>query len=336
MSTTLTQIIGHWKQVRDNAQDAATRDMAQRVIDMHESHPAAIKDSTPDMTTEIDGAGTGGSGDDPPQLSPDLDGTPPGEQKGTGGAGGTGGTGGTTPDVDGTPPPTGGGNPSELIEKYRTKLPENMPAVFDLQVEGTGKTLRQVIESAAEKTGTPAILLAGQAWQETKAGLYGKPELTAKFGKPGDVAAGEVLDSVVETSTINPGNGMSDSGILQVNPNTLQIVVNGGRMGQGDQTVDLPPHPELAGLDPRNVEDAFVIAGTHMKDFHDIYSRKDFVTSEGDAWDYALRAYVGGPGAVVPGNPHVNGVGGGDPTYVSKVHDHMTDFAAGSAPRWPA
>lgn len=231
---------------------------------------------------------------------------------------------GADPDLDGG-----------VVNTHQSTLPSGMPAVFDLEVGGTGKTLRQLTEDAAEKTGTPAIILAGQMWQETKAGLWGTdPEFSARYGKPGGGSgSSDVLDSVVKTNTVNPGNGMSDSGIMQINPETFRAVVEGGNMGGG---VTLSPHPELAGLDPNNVADALVISGTLMKEYHDFYAKQSYVNSDAEAWDYALRAYVGGPGSVVPGNPSARAAGGGDVTYVDKVHDHMEDFTNGVEPRWKA
>lgn len=240
------------------------------------------------------------------------------------------------PGVNGQGGGNGGGTYSpDIISRYATELPPNLPAVFDLPVDGGSKTLRQVIVEAAQKTGTPAIILAGQAWQETKAGLWGKDaQFVAKYGKVGSGAgSGASLDQVTVTTT-NPGSGVhGDVGILQVNETTFATVTNGGDMGYG---VKHKPHPELKGLDRTKVADSFIIAGTLMKDYFDHYRKQSYAKSDADAWDYALRAYVGGPGAVVPGDPHARAAGGGDITYVSKVHDHMSDFVAGVNPRWPA
>ncbi|WP_224363930.1 lytic transglycosylase domain-containing protein [Hyalangium versicolor] len=125
------------------------------------------------------------------------------------------------------------------------------------------------IESAAAKAGVPAAMIAGQIWQESR----------------GNIAA----------VTTNGGNGLTDTGLMQVNPNTF-----------GELQAK---HPELQGKNLADPETNILAGAFYMKDMKEQFG----------SWDLALRAYNSGPNGVDKSNPNAIPAGTGDATYVTKV-----------------
>lgn len=136
------------------------------------------------------------------------------------------------------------------------------------------------IESAAQKAGVPANMLAGQIWQESRGNL-----------------------SAVST---NGGNGLTDTGLMQVNPNTFQELQ--------------AKHPELQGKNLSDPETNILAGAFYMKDM-----KEDF-----GSWDLALRAYNSGPNGVDLGNPDAIPAGTGDATYVQKVKQFWNTIETGN------
>jgi soluble lytic murein transglycosylase-like protein len=126
----------------------------------------------------------------------------------------------------------------------------------------------------------PANMLAGQIWQESR----------------GNLSA---------TST-NGGNGLTDTGLMQVNPNTYQELQ--------------AKHPELQGKDLADPETNILAGAFYMKDM-----KEDF-----GSWDLALRAYNSGPNGVDLGNPDAIPAGTGDATYVRKVNQFWKTLETGN------
>ncbi|NRO99127.1 transglycosylase SLT domain-containing protein [Paraburkholderia sp. NMBU_R16] len=122
------------------------------------------------------------------------------------------------------------------------------------------------IESASQQTGVPANILAAQVWQESR----------------GDPNAGS-------TNV----NGMTDQGLMQVDPATFAQLQQ--------------EHPQLQG---KSLSDPAtnVLAGAYY--MSDLY--KQF-----GSWPEALRAYNSGPDQVNPSN--LSSVTVGDPNYVNSV-----------------
>ncbi|WNG23441.1 lytic transglycosylase domain-containing protein [Cystobacter fuscus] len=139
---------------------------------------------------------------------------------------------------------------------------------------------RSAIESASAKTGVPANMLAAQIWQESR----------------GNLAA---------VST-NGGNGLTDTGLMQVNPNTY-----------GELQAK---HPELQGKDLSTPENNILAGAYYMKDMKEQF---------GD-WKTALRAYNSGPNGVDKSNLNALPAGTGDATYVDKVSNFWNIIESGN------
>jgi hypothetical protein len=135
------------------------------------------------------------------------------------------------------------------------------------------------IESAAAKTGVPASMLAAQIWQESRGNL-----------------------SAVST---NGGNGLTDTGLMQVNPNTFKELQ--------------AKHPELQGKDLADPETNILAGAYYMKDMKEQFG----------SWDLALRAYNSGPNGVDRNNPDAIPAGTGDATYVQKVKQFWDTISTG-------
>nr|WP_306414623.1 lytic transglycosylase domain-containing protein [Corallococcus carmarthensis] len=125
----------------------------------------------------------------------------------------------------------------------------------------------------------PAEMLAAQIWQESRGNL--------------------------EAVTTNGGNGLTDTGLMQVNPNTY-----------GELQAK---HPELQGKNLSDPETNILAGAFYMKDM-----KAQFGSDE-----LALRAYNSGPNGVDRSNPDAIPAGTGDATYVQKVKSFMNTLATG-------
>lgn len=136
---------------------------------------------------------------------------------------------------------------------------------------------------AAKETGQPPEVLAGQIWQESR-------------GK-------------IDATTVNGGNGLSDSGLMQVNSNTF---------------ADLQSrYPHLLGSDasPSNPKDSIMAGALYLKE-----QRQAF----GGDLGAGLRAYNSGPGNVnVNDLTDISKTGTGDATYVGKVLNFADVISSG-------
>jgi len=141
----------------------------------------------------------------------------------------------------------------------------------------------QAIMRAAKETNQAPEVLAGQIWQESR----GKTEAT----------------------TVNGGNGLSDSGLMQVNSNTF---------------ADLQSrYPHLLGPDasPSSPEDSIMAGALYLKE-----QRETF----GGDLGAGLRGYNSGPGNVnVNDLTDISKTGTGDPTYVGKVLNFADIISSG-------
>lgn len=141
----------------------------------------------------------------------------------------------------------------------------------------------QAIMRAAKETNQAPEVLAAQIWQESR----GKTEAT----------------------TVNGGNGLSDSGLMQVNSNTF---------------ADLQSrYPHLLGPDasPSSPEDSIMAGALYLKE-----QREAFGGDPGAG----LRAYNSGPGNVnVNDLTDISKTGTGDPTYVGKVLNFADIISSG-------
>ncbi|MEN4741853.1 transglycosylase SLT domain-containing protein [Pantoea agglomerans] len=141
----------------------------------------------------------------------------------------------------------------------------------------------QAIMRAAKETNQAPEVLAAQIWQESR----GKTEAT----------------------TVNGGNGLSDSGLMQVNSNTF---------------ADLQSrYPHLLGPDasPSSPEDSIMAGALYLKEQREAFG--------GDS-GAGLRAYNSGLGNVnVNDLTDISKTGTGDPTYVGKVLNFADIISSG-------
>ena len=147
-------------------------------------------------------------------------------------------------------------------------------------VPGALSSLAPAIDAASKATGVPKDLLSAVMWDESR-------------GQAG------------ATST-NPGNGKTDGGLMQMNPDTFSALQ--------------AKHPELSG---KSLSDPStnVLAGAYL-----LADEK----AKFGSWDAALRAYNSGEGSVNPSNPNVTTTGLGDPNYVQKVDQNKADIDNGT------
>jgi hypothetical protein len=199
-------------------------------------------------------------------LAPELGDPSQGGPVELGGPSGTNGPGST----NGPGGPTGPDSPGNLSGE--AKLGPGMPKELE--------PYKGAIESAAAKTGVPADMLAAQIWQESR----------------GNLAA---------VST-NGGNGLTDTGLMQVNPNTY-----------GELQAK---HPELQGKDLSEPANNILAGAYYMKDMKEQF---------GD-WKTALRAYNSGPNGVDKSNLNALPAGTGDATYVDKVSKFWETLQTGN------
>lgn len=138
---------------------------------------------------------------------------------------------------------------------------------------------RNAINAASKASGVPACVLAGVIWQESRA----KPN----------------------AGSTNGGNGLTDSGLMQVNPNTFKDLQS--------------RHPELQG---KNLSDPTtnIMAGA----FYLSELKQKF-----GSWPLTLRAYNSGENGVNRNNPNATPAGTGDPTYIPKVMQFAMDYQQG-------
>lgn len=145
------------------------------------------------------------------------------------------------------------------------------------------KPYEGAIQNAAAKTGVPGEVLAAQIWQESRGSLG--------------------------ASTVNGGNGLQDSGLMQVNSNTFADLQR--------------KNPELLGpnADANNPTDNIMAGALYMKE-----QLNDF----GGNMGAALRAYNSGPLNVNVDNLNdISKTGTGDATYVDKVMNFASIISSG-------
>jgi hypothetical protein len=151
-----------------------------------------------------------------------------------------------------------------------SRLSGNIPAAL--------LPLKDWIEAASAKTGVPANLIAAMIWQESRGAIH--------------------------AVSINSGNGLTDVGLLQINPNTYASRIKAA-------------HPELG--DARDPANNIMAGAWYMVDLKERFG----------TWELALRAYNSGENGVDMNNPHATPAGTGDPTYVTKVMSFWATLDSG-------
>jgi soluble lytic murein transglycosylase-like protein len=146
---------------------------------------------------------------------------------------------------------------------------------------GNLEPYREEILAAAEATGVPANLLAAVIWDESK--------------------------GIASAGTINGENGLTDAGLMQLNPQTY---------------ADLQSrNPELLGSDATDPQNNIMAGALYLQEQH---------TQFGD-WDLALRAYNSGPLSVDPSDHTISTTGFGTQNYVEKVNFYQGLLDQGQA-----
>nr|WP_024966776.1 transglycosylase SLT domain-containing protein [Pantoea sp. IMH] len=145
------------------------------------------------------------------------------------------------------------------------------------------KPYEGAIQNAAAKTGVPGEVLAAQIWQESRGNLG--------------------------ATTVNGGNGLQDSGLMQVNSNTFADLQS--------------KNPDLLGpnANPNNPTDNIMAGALYMKEQLNAFDGN---------MGAALRAYNSGPLNVNVDNLNdISKTGTGDATYVDKVMNFSSIISSG-------
>lgn len=140
---------------------------------------------------------------------------------------------------------------------------------------------RQDILAASEATSVPANLLAAVIWDESK--------------------------GIASVGTINDENRQTDSGLMQINPETF--------------TALKAQHPDLVSSDASDPKTNIMAGALYLKEQFDQF---------GD-WNLALRAYNSGPLSVDPSDHTVSTTGFGTKNYVEKVNFYQDLLNQGSS-----
>jgi soluble lytic murein transglycosylase-like protein len=137
-----------------------------------------------------------------------------------------------------------------------------------------------MIDAASRATGVPADILAAQLWQESR--------------------------GQADATSINPGNGKTDVGLMQINPDTFAQLQR--------------EHPELRGRSSSDPATNILAAG---------YLMGDLLKQYGGNLGAALRVY--NSGSVNLANPNIAPGGIGDPNYVKSVSSFVADLRSGTS-----
>lgn len=162
--------------------------------------------------------------------------------------------------------------PTETEFSDYDAYPETSPSGSDTLSANLGGALepyRDDILAASEATGVPANLLTAVIWDESK--------------------------GVPSVGTINGENGLTDTGLMQLNPRTFEALKN--------------QYPDLLTGHASDPQTNIMAGALYLKEQHNEF---------GD-WDLALRAYNSGPLSVDPSDHTISTTGLGTMNYVEKV-----------------
>jgi len=171
--------------------------------------------------------------------------------------------------------------PNVRLANVNATSASNPPADGDTSLKTSDPDLQKLVnkfggdyEQASKETGVPAKLLASVTMQESG----------------GDIGA---------TST-NPGNGKTDTGMNQINPDTYA--------GMRKE------HPDKLGADINDPKNQIMCTALMLKEGKEKFG----------SYDAALRAYNSGDDQVDKNN--LSNVTIGDPNYVKEVNGWMSKF----------
>ena len=112
---------------------------------------------------------------------------------------------------------------------------------------------------------------------------------------------------VASAGTINGENGQTDTGLMQINPETFATLK--------------AQHPDLITGDAFDPKNNIMAGALYLKEQYDQF---------GD-WDLALRAYNSGPLSVDPSDHTISTTGFGTKNYVEKVNFYEDLLNQGSS-----
>ncbi|QKJ86322.1 lytic transglycosylase domain-containing protein [Paramixta manurensis] len=210
---------------------------------------------------------------------------PVSDSSGGGGDGGGGGPGGVNTPTNNVNLKTDTPPTSDLSEKSSTSGANgsgNSSTPGDTSMPGLPDKLQQFSKDysdIAKETGVPASTLAALTWTESR----------------GDVNA---------TST-NPGNGKTDGGMNQINPDTYESMRQ--------------KYPDKLSGDSSDPHNQIMCSALMLRDY-----QKQF----GGSMDAALRAYNSGPDQVNMSN--LSSISLGNPNYVNEVNQTAKVIASGN------
>jgi len=140
---------------------------------------------------------------------------------------------------------------------------------------------REDILAASKATGVPPNLLAAVIWDESK--------------------------GVAGAGSTNGENGQTDTGLMQLNPETFAALKE--------------QYPQLLTGDASDPRSNIMAGALYLQQNHDQFG----------SWDLALRAYNSGPLSVDPTDPGISTTGFGTKNYVEKVNFYVNQLENGTA-----
>lgn len=175
-------------------------------------------------------------------------------------------------------------NPVSSAAGTNTSVNNASPAnkSADTSMPGLPPQLQQFSQeytNAAKETGVPASTLAALTWTESRGN--------------------------VDATSTNPGNGETDGGINQINPDTYKAIQQ--------------KYPNLLSADANNPNNQIMASALLLRDYQQQF---------GGNMDAALRAYNSGPNQVNLNN--LSNVTIGNPNYINEVNSTAKIIASGN------
>ena len=259
----------------DPSSASASAKVQIQALEKDPNATAAYKQQLENWLQQLNAAGSGGAGASAPGQGAPAAGQPPAGPQSP-----------ASPSAPGAAPssaaPTGQDASASPAPDSASPSGAGKDVLSGSNVPAALKALAPQIEAASKKTGVPVDELAAEIWDESR-------------GKAG------------ATST-NPGNGGTDSGLMQINPSTYADLQS--------------KHPELQGKSLSDPGTNILAGATLLADY-----KKQF-----GSMDAAQIAFNSGPGAVDVHNPGVAKGGGADPNYNNKVDNIRKELDSGQAP----
>lgn len=166
-------------------------------------------------------------------------------------------------------------------------------------------------EPSARKTDSPAQTTTGSSTVPAELHQYDAAIQTASkdSGVPADRISAVIWDESrgqAGAASTNGGNGMTDGGLMQINPETFKQLQS--------------EHPDLQG---KSMTDA----ATNIEAGSDLLADEQ---KKYGSWDLAERAYNSGEGSVDTSDANITTTGLGDADYIQKINKNLAAIDAGT------